>query len=138
MANGLYCSLETMARLSNAETRSISSENRSGARAGGARECPKADENGRPTGPARELGQGWKVHPNDAIPAGTTCVLADIAGPGAIQQIWMTPTGNYRHLILRVYYDGQEQPSVECPVGDFFASAFTSYQVFAPINSLAV
>ena len=33
----------------------------------------------------------------------------------------MTPTGHWRYLILRIYWDGEETPSVECPVGDFFA-----------------
>ncbi len=136
--NGLQCSMNTLALLSDAASRSISSENRTGARAGGARDCPPVDDHGNPTGCARELGQGWKVHPCDSVPAGTTYTLADIEGPGCIQQIWMTPTGNYRYSILRVYYDDQENPSVECPIGDFFASAFTSFNVFAPVNSLAV
>jgi hypothetical protein len=130
--------MNTMALLSNAESRSICSENPTGAKAGGARDLPPVDEEGNPSGVARELGQGWKVHPCDSVPAGTTHTLADIEGPGCIQQIWMTPTGNYRYTILRIYYDDQEQPSVECPIGDFFASAYTSFQVFAPINSLAV
>ena len=138
MFNGLQCNMSTMALLSNAESRSICSENPTGKKAGGARDCPPVDENGNPTGCARELGQGWKVHPCDSVPAGTTHTLADVEGPGCIQQIWMTPTGNYRYSILRIYYDDQEQPSVECPIGDFFASAFTSFDVFAPINSLAV
>ena len=138
MFNGLQCSMATMSLLSHAETRSICSENPTGERAGGARDCPPVDENGNPTGCARELGQGWKVHPCDSVPAGTTHTLADIEGPGCIQQIWMTPTGNYRYSILRIYYDDQENPSVECPIGDFFASAFTSFDTFAPINSLAV
>jgi hypothetical protein len=50
----------------------------------------------------------------------------------------MTPTGDYRTTILRIYYDGSDVPSVECPIGDFFASAYTSFKVFAPITSLAV
>ncbi len=37
--------------------------------------------------------------------------------------------------ILRIYWDGQEQPSVECPVGDFFACG---WQKFAQVSSLAV
>ena len=39
---------------------------------------------------ARELGQGWKVSPSINLPGKTTVTLADIDGPGAIQQIWMT------------------------------------------------
>lgn len=136
--NGLQCGMSTMALLSNAQSRSICAENRSGGKAGGAREMPPVDENGKPIGVARELGQGWKVHPCDPIPIGETLTLADIEGPGCIQQIWMTPSGDYRTTILRIYYDDQEHPSVECPVGDFFASAYTSFNVFAPISSLAV
>ncbi len=136
--NGLYCSMDTMALLSDAETRSICAENRDGSKAGGAREFPPVGEDGRPTGAARELGQGWKVHPCDTIESGQTLTLADVEGPGCIQQIWMTPTGDYRKAILRIYYDDQEAPSVECPVGDFFASAFTSFDTFAQISSLAV
>jgi hypothetical protein len=138
MFDGLHCNLSTLSLLSKAQTRSICAENRIGERAGGGREFPATDEHGHPMGAARELGQGWKVHPSDTIPAGQTLVLADIEGPGCIQQIWMTPTGEYRATILRIYYDGQQQPSVECPVGDFFASAYTSFSSYAPINSLAV
>ena len=42
-----------------------------------------------------------------------------------IQQIWLTPAGPaLAQLILRFYWDDQEQPSVECPLGDFFASGW--------------
>ncbi len=136
--NGLNCSTETMHLLSDAETRSISPENKTGSKAGGGRAAVPVDKYGNKTGPARELGTGWKVKPYEVIEPGETLVLADIEGPGSIQQIWMTPTGNYRHTILRIYYDGQETPGVEVPVGDFFASAFTGYDRFAPLNSLMV
>ena len=136
--DGLHCSLATMALMSDVESRSICSENRSGARAGGARDEVPLDEDGQPRGAARELGKGWKVHPCDTIKSGETLVLADIEGPGAIQQIWMTPTGLYRSTIIRIYYDDQEHPSVEVPIGDFFASAYTSFNTFAQISSHAV
>ena len=136
--DGLACSLSTLSLLSDAKTRSICGENRSGAKSGGARDFPGLDENGKPKGAARDLGQGWKVHPCDGIQPGETFVMADIEGPGCIQHIWMTPTGDNRTTIMRIFYDGSDTPSVECPIGDFFASAFTSYGVFAPINSLAV
>jgi hypothetical protein len=61
--------------------------------------------------------------------------VADIEGAGAIQQIWLTPTGNWRFSILRFHWDDQEQPSVECPVGDFFAMGWGKY---AQISSLPV
>ena len=128
--NGLGMNLGNLSRLSNAKTRSISPENFNGKKGAGG-----MAETGTGEGCARELGRGWKISPSVRIKAGETFPLADIAGPGAIQQIWMTPTGNWRHSILRIYWDGQENPSVECPLGDFFASGWGSY---APISSLAV
>ena len=56
-------------------------------------------------------------------------------GPGAIQQIWMTPTGVWRWSIIRIYWDGEETPSVECPIADFFCMGWNEY---APLNSLPV
>ena len=47
----------------------------------------------------------------------------------------MTPTGNWRFSILRMYWDGEKEPSVEVPVGDFFAMGWGKY---APLTSLAV
>ena len=116
--------------LSNAETRSISPENFSGEKGKGGMATVGTGANA-----ARDLGQGWKVSPSVAINAGDTFTLAEIDGPGAIQQIWMTPTGNWRFSILRIYWDDQDFPSVECPVGDFFAMGWGKY---AQISSLAV
>ncbi len=75
--------------------------------------------------PARELGQGWKVSPCINIRAARHVTLADIDGPGAIQHIWLTvhPTA-WRTLVLRIYWDGEETPSVEMPLGDFFCNGW--------------
>ena len=128
--NGLGMNLGNLARLSNAQTRSISPENFTGEKG----QAGMATE-GTGQGCARDLGQGWKVSPSVRIASGQTFTLADIEGSGAIQQIWMTPTGNWRYSILRIYWDDQEQPSVECPVGDFFAMGWGQY---AQLSSLAV
>ena len=48
--------------------------------------------------------------------------MADIKGAGAIQQMWITPTGHWRFLVLRIYWDDEKEPSVEVPVGDFFGA----------------
>jgi hypothetical protein len=130
--NGLGMNLGNLSLLSNAQTRSISAENPTGDKSAGGRHV---DPN---HGPSRDLGTGWKVRPCTQIAPGETLILADVDGPGAIQQIWMTPSGNYRNTILRFYWDGEENPSVEVPVGDFFASAYTSFSTYAPINSLPV
>jgi hypothetical protein len=117
--------------LSRAQSRSISPENFSGEKGKGG----MATEGSAAKGAARELGRGWKVSPSIPIASGQTFTLADIEGPGQIQQIWLTPTGNWRFSILRIYWDGAEHPSVECPVGDFFASGWCK---FAQLSSLAV
>lgn len=56
--------------------------------------------------------------------AGKTYTLLDAQGSGMVRHIWCTfPPGDpkiLRNLILRMYWDGQAQPSVEVPLGDFF------------------
>jgi hypothetical protein len=128
--NGLGLHLGNLSRLSAAQTRSISAENFTGAKgaAGMATEGTGANC-------ARDLGRGWKVSPSVRIKTGETFTVADITGMGAIQQIWMTPTGPWRYSILRIYWDGQTQPSVECPVGDFFGMPWAR---FSPLVSLPV
>ena len=128
--NGLGMNLGGLARLSKAQTRSISPENFTGEKGKGG----MATE-GTGAECARELGQGWKISPSIRIGSGETFVLADIHGSGAIQHIWMTPTGHWRFSILRIYWDGSTTPAVECPVGDFFACGWNKY---AQISSLPV
>jgi len=128
--NGLNMSMANLPRLSSAQTRSISPENFTGEKGKGGMATEGTGANA-----ARELGQTWKVSPSVRIEPGQTFVMADVKGSGAIQQIWMTPTGNNRFNIFRVYWDGEETPSVECPAGDFFACGLGSY---AAVTSLAV
>jgi hypothetical protein len=128
--NGLGVDMGTLSRLSKARTRSISPENFTGEKGKGG----MATE-GTGAACARELGRGWKISPSIKIVPGETRVLADIDGPGAIQQIWMTPTGVWRFSILRIYWDDSPTPAVECPVGDFFACGWGKY---AQVSSLAV
>jgi len=72
---------------------------------------------------------------NWPMPAGETRVLAQMAGAGCVRHLWMTTAENdhnLRRLVLRMYWDGEETPSVQCPLGDFFglghakATYFTS------------
>jgi hypothetical protein len=88
---------------------------------------------------AAELGQGWKVSPFYRPKAGETLTIMDVEGPGVIEHIWMaTETsweGNGRACVLRFYWDGENTPSVEVPMTDFFA---VGNDRFAPVNSLAV
>jgi|GEM_PF-422131 len=113
--------LSNLYRLSDAKTRSISPENFTGEKGKGGMATL---EEGSAAAVARELGHGWKVNPYVNIASNSTFVLAEIEGPGAIQHIWMTPTGNRRLSVIRIYWDDEEHPSVECPLGDFFANGW--------------
>ena len=136
--NGLDMNMGNLYRTSNAKTRSISPENFTGEKGKGGMADPKDKDipnKANAANAARDLGQGWKVNPFIKIKAGETITIAEIEGTGAIQHIWMTPTGNWRFSILRIYWDNETTPSVECPVGDFFGMGWSEY---APLSSLAV
>lgn len=128
--NGLSVNMNNLHLLSDAKTRSISPENFTGEKGKGGMATAGTGERA-----SSKLGVGWKVSPSVIIHAGETFELADIDGSGAIQHIWMTPTGVWRNSIIRIYWDDQDVPSVECPVGDFFACGWGEY---APVNSLVV
>ncbi|MBS1701598.1 MAG: DUF2961 domain-containing protein [Armatimonadetes bacterium] len=73
---------------------------------------------------------------NFRVPGGETHVLLEAEGPGCITHMWITFLGpephpwakdgsaNHQELLLRIYYDGDERPGVEAPLGDFFAGCF--------------
>ncbi len=128
--DGLEMNLGNLSRLSHAKTRSISPENFTGEKGKGG----MATE-GTGARAARELGQGWKISPSIHIESKQVFTLAEIDGPGAIQQIWMTPSGKWRYSILRFYWDGETEPSIEVPVGDFFACGWGKY---AQVSSIPV
>jgi hypothetical protein len=128
--NGLYMNMGNLPRLSDAKTRSISAENFTGEKGKGG-----MSTDGPAQGAARDLGQGWKVSPYVRIESKKTFTMAEIEGSGAIQHIWLTPSGHWRFWILRMYWDGEEHPSVEVPVGDFFACGWNE---FAQVSSMPV
>ena len=59
---------------------------------------------------------------------GATLVLADLHGPGCIvhlrDNITSKEVHHLQHHVLRMYWDGESEPSVEVPVGDFFGIGF--------------
>jgi D-arabinan exo alpha-(1,3)/(1,5)-arabinofuranosidase (non-reducing end) len=129
--NGLGMHLGNLSQLSNAVTRSISAENPTGGKGLGGR----ATE-GTGALAARELGQSWKISPSINIAGHQTVTLADIDGAGAIQHIWLTVhPASWRRLVFRFYWDHEEQPSVEVPLGDFFCNGWC---VRSNITSLPV
>ncbi|MDB5120701.1 MAG: hypothetical protein JWN56_1919 [Sphingobacteriales bacterium] len=137
--NGLDVNLGNLSRLSDAKTRSISPENFTGRKGEGGMADPVKDKGKRnvanAANEAADLGKGWKVNPFIIINSGETITIAEMEGPGAVQQIWMTPTGNWQFSIIRFYWDDEKEPSIESPIGAFFGMGWNEY---APLNSLPV
>lgn len=128
--NSMNFGLGSLPLITPAKTRSISAENPTGAVAGGAQAIP--DENS----PASALGRHWKVRPCITLPQNSLTTLAEIDGPGVIQHIWMTVSDEaYRTCILRFYWDDETTPSIEVPLGDFFANG---HGMRYNVNSLPV
>lgn len=112
--NGLDTNLGNLYLLSDAKTRTITPENFTG-------EVGKSAmaEQGTGAKAARELGKGWKLSPSIMIKPGEVFELAHIVDSGAIVSMWFGGVID-KNYILRIYWDGQETPSVECPISDFF------------------
>jgi len=74
--------------------------------------------------------ENWKSGNNDFRPIspGGTLTIAELQGPGVITHIWNTVAHAApfysAQMTLRIYWDGEEHPSVECPLGDFFGIGF--------------
>ena len=138
MFNGLGTNLSNLSKLADAKTRSLSAENFDGKKGGGGQAtegtCKKI---------ARDLGQKFKVSPSVIVGAKSTFTAGDIEGPGAIQSMWITCELS-RDFIIRIYWDDQETPSVECPVQDFFAFSWgnvtddSKHGTFPHVNSVPV
>lgn len=128
--DGLNTNMGNLYRLSDAKSRSISPENFTGEKGKGGMATTGTGANA-----SRDLGPTWKVSPSVIIKKKTTFTVAEIEGPGAIQHIWMTPTGNWRYSIIRFYWDDEKTPSIEAPVGDFFCMGWGR---FSQLTSLAV
>jgi len=62
------------------------------------------------------------------IAPGDSVVLLELEGPGVIRQLWITVASSdphyLRRIALRMYWDGEENPSVDVPLGDFFGNGF--------------
>ena len=118
--NPFFNSLSSLPLLSNARSRSINAENIRG-------------EKGKGGTTSSNLGRSRKGSPCiNALQPGSTTTLAEINGSGVINHIWITVTEKtseqncfvLRDLILRIFWDDEETPSVESPLGDFFCCGF--------------
>ena len=102
----MYSAIESYARITDARTFAFSAENPTGERAGGSRG-----------------GDCTKLSPTVVIAPGQTVTLAEVDGPGVIQNMWFTGYVEH-HFVLRAYWVGQAHPSVEAPLSAFFGCAY--------------
>jgi hypothetical protein len=120
-----------VSRIADRVSRSISPENRDGAKGRGG-----AATDGTGAAPARDLGRGWKVSPSIEVEPGTAVELADIAGPGVITHLWLTThPDHWRSTVLRFWWDDAATPAIAVPLGDFFGQGWAE---FAPLSSAAI
>ena len=113
--------------LTGGRSRAVNAENPRGEKGGGGKA-------------ASHLGPSRKGSPCLRLPMGNTVVLADIDGPGVITHIWITVTdrsekNNFvlRDLVLRMYWEGEDTPAVESPLGDFFCCGFGADCAFSSL-----
>ncbi len=95
-----------------------------------------ADGNYDPTAPPKSDLEEKSNRDNFRVPGGATHVIMDVEGPGVVTHMWITVLGpephpwakdgsaNHQELLLQIFYDGNERPGVEAPLGDFFAGCF--------------
>ena len=136
LSQGINAGLGALPLLTNAKTRSVSAENPTGEKGKGGMAVPNPKEP-KPAASARaadQLGIGWKVRPFLRVNAHETATLMDVDGPGVIQHIWLVESLKRGH-VLRFYWDGEKQPSIEVPALEFFA---IGHGKFAPIDSAVV
>ncbi|HKW19093.1 MAG TPA: glycoside hydrolase family 172 protein [Terriglobales bacterium] len=72
-----------------------------------------------------------------SVPSGETITVLDEDGPGVISHIWFTIADNEQYhlkrIVLRMYWDNEETPSVEAPVGNFFGLGNGEYFLYQSI-----
>lgn len=59
------------------------------------------------------------------LPRGKEFVLADLKGPGKVTYWYITDSSDgklYPGLVLKIFWDGQAEPSINVPLADFFGA----------------
>lgn len=115
MNNFIYHGFSNLPMLTNGVTRSVCAENPHGEKGAGGQEASVL-------GKSRKGRAGIQLQPHEEV------TIMDIEGAGVIQHFWFTleppaKTGGYfllRDLVLKMYWDNEDTPSVEVPFGDFF------------------
>ncbi len=128
--------MEKLYEKSGCITRMISAENPTGEKSGGchAKINPQDPDLYWSKNSIRE---GYKVNPFIRIDKNSKKVIADYKGTGVIKNIFLTSDrANFSELILRIYWDEETSPSVECPLGMFFCMGHDQHPHL--VNSLPI
>lgn len=95
---------------------------------------PRSAETRRESSAHPDLSKNGDARP---IEPGETLVLGELEGPGMITHMWCTVAGHDpfigRSLVLRIYWEGADEPSVEAPLGDFFGVGHGAYADFTSL-----
>ena len=67
---------------------------------------------------------------------GESFTMAELDGPGVITRIWVTVPrvinpGVLRNVVLKAWFDGEGEPSVQTPLGDLFGTTFSRPREYA-------
>ena len=118
------------------KTYMISAENPTGGKSMGAMDDINPDDP-RLFYSRKSLGKGYKVCPFVRIAPKSTLLVADYKGMGVIKQIFLTSDrAKFSELVLRIFWDDERDPSVECPMGAFFCMGHDAYPHL--VNSLPI
>ena len=82
-----------------------------------------------------------------SVDPGQTATLLDVKSAGVVTHMWFTINSpdpmHLKNLVLRAWWDDEDSPSVEVPIGDFFGLGLGDYFVYqsallavAPIKAL--
>ena len=78
-------------------------------------------------------GNDDKLH----LDPGETATIAQTEGAGIVTHLWCTVACESRHylrkIVLRAYWDGEDLPSIECPIGDFFGMGHAQTENFVSL-----
>lgn len=119
--------LEQLYKKKGCKTYMISAENPTGEKNKGAMDEP-SDSDPRLFYSKKSLGKGYKVCPFVRIPPKSTLEIANYKGQGVIKQIFLTSDRvKFSEMVIRIYWDNEQHPSVECPMGAFFCMGHDAY-----------
>jgi hypothetical protein len=66
-----------------------------------------------------------------AVNPGQSATVLDVTGAGVVTHAWFTINSpdrmHLKNLVLRAWWDGESSPSIEVPIGDFFALGLGEY-----------